>query len=120
MRSLLLALAPALLAACSTNPLPPSASVPTVPEQPQSDGMTATEPAPVHGVTPGHKCMAQGTDAFIGQTASDETGSAILKASNAAVLRWAPPGVMLTMDYREDRVTIWLDAARKITKIRCG
>jgi len=27
---------------------------------------------------------------------------------------------MLTMDYREDRVTIWLDQANKITKIRCG
>jgi hypothetical protein len=27
---------------------------------------------------------------------------------------------MLTMDYREDRVTIWLDPARKITRIRCG
>jgi len=27
---------------------------------------------------------------------------------------------MLTMDYREDRVTIWVDEAKKITKIRCG
>jgi len=25
-----------------------------------------------------------------------------------------------TMDYREDRVTVWLDSAKKITKIRCG
>jgi hypothetical protein len=119
MRSLLIALAPALLVACSTNP-PPPASIPAPPQQPQFDGIAPTDPTPIHGVTPGHKCMAQGTDAFIGQTASDETGSAILKASNSAVLRWAPPGVMLTMDYREDRVTIWLDAARKITKIRCG
>jgi hypothetical protein len=36
------------------------------------------------------------------------------------VLRWAPPGIMLTMDFRADRVTVWLDAADKITKIRCG
>jgi len=28
--------------------------------------------------------------------------------------------VMLTMDFRADRVTVWLDAANKITKIRCG
>jgi hypothetical protein len=119
MRSLLIALVPALLVACSTNP-PPPASIPAPPEQPQSDGTASPQPTPIHGVTPGHKCTAQGTDTFIGQTASDETGSAILKASNAAVLRWAPPGVMLTMDYREDRVTVWLDAAKKITKIRCG
>jgi hypothetical protein len=64
--------------------------------------------------------MTDGTDQFIGQEGTEATGNAILKASNAAVLRWAPQGVMLTMDYREDRVTIWLDPARKITKIRCG
>jgi len=49
-----------------------------------------------------------------------ETGGAIMHASHAAVLRWAPPGVMLTMDFREDRVTVWLDPAGKITQIRCG
>jgi len=27
---------------------------------------------------------------------------------------------MLTMDYRADRVTVWLDPANKITKLRCG
>jgi hypothetical protein len=57
---------------------------------------------------------------FVGQPGNIETGSAILRASNAAVLRWAPPGTMLTMDYREDRVTIYLDRDRKVTRIRCG
>jgi hypothetical protein len=27
---------------------------------------------------------------------------------------------MLTMDYRADRVTVWLDSSDSITKIRCG
>jgi hypothetical protein len=36
------------------------------------------------------------------------------------VLRWAPVGVMLTMDYREDRVTVHLGPDRKITVIKCG
>jgi peptidase inhibitor I78 family protein len=84
-------------------------------------GACTTAPAatPVHGVTPGHKCRTEGTDRFIGQTAS-EIGAAILRVSHAAVLRWAPPGVMLTMDYREDRVTVHLDAANKVTEINCG
>jgi hypothetical protein len=99
MRNLLM-LAPAALAACSTAPAPAD--------------------TPVHGVTPGHKCDSAGTDQFIGQTGTSETGAAIKRVSHAAVLRWAPPGVMLTMDFREDRVTVWLDAANKITKIRCG
>ena len=97
MRSLVL-LSPALLAACATAP-------------------AAT---PIHGVTPGHKCETAGTDQFIGQTATSEAGVAIMRASHAAVLRWSPPGVMLTMDYREDRVTVWLDSSRKITRIKCG
>jgi hypothetical protein len=91
-------LAPALFAACSTAPAP----------------------IPVHGATPGHKCEALGTDQFIGKKGTTETGAAIHKVSHAAVLRWAPPGVMLTMDYRADRVTVWLDPSNTITQIKCG
>ncbi len=94
----LLLVAPLLLAACSTAPADP----------------------PIHGVTPGHKCRLEGTERFIGQPADSATGAAIRNVSRAAVLRWAPPGVMLTMDYREDRVTVWLDPARKVTQIKCG
>ena len=93
-----MAVAPALLAACSTAPAQ----------------------IPVHGETPGHTCKVEGTERFVGQTRSDAVGNAIQRASNAAVLRWAPPGVMLTMDYRADRVTVWLDPANNITQIKCG
>jgi hypothetical protein len=90
---------PALLAACASTAPPNS--------------------IPVHGVTPGHKCDAKATDGFIGRTGS-ANGAAIKRATKAAVLRWAPPNTMLTMDYREDRVTVWLDENKKITKVRCG
>ena len=94
----ILVLVPALLSACSTAPAQPV----------------------VHGQTPGHTCGEEGTTQFVGQIKSDALGAEIKRVSNAAVLRWAPPGVMLTMDFREDRVTVWLDAAGKITKVRCG
>ena len=97
MRKMLI-LAPALLAACSTAPAQ----------------------TPVHGVTPGHKCGTAGTAAFIGKQGTSETGAAIMRVTHAAVLRWAPPGVMLTMDFREDRVTVHLGPDRKITAIKCG
>lgn len=90
--------APALLAACATAP-------------------AAT---PIHGETPGHTCQTAGTDQYIGQSGTSETGAAIQRTSHAAVLRWAPPGYMLTMDFRADRVTIYLDDHYKITKINCG
>jgi hypothetical protein len=75
---------------------------------------------PVRGVTPGYKCRTNGTDIFLAQVGSRATGAAIKRTTKAAVLRWSPPNTMLTMDYREDRVTVWLDKNKKITKIRCG
>jgi hypothetical protein len=96
----LLVVFPVLLGACSTAPAPAE--------------------TPVHGETPGHTCTQDGTDQFVGQARSDAVGAQIKQVSHAAVLRWAPPGVMLTMDFRADRVTVWLGEANKITRIRCG
>jgi hypothetical protein len=75
---------------------------------------------PVHGVTPGHKCQVAGIERFVGHGATAELGEAIMRETHAAVLRWAPPGVMLTMDYREDRVTVRLGPDHKVTAINCG
>jgi hypothetical protein len=103
MRNMLL-LVPPLLVACAAAPARPVA-----PDQPV-----------VHGETPGHTCTTEGTDRFIGQTGTRETGSAIKAFTHAAILRWAPPGYMLSMDFRADRVNIWLDDQHKITKVSCG
>jgi len=75
---------------------------------------------PVHGVTPGHKCEAAGTGPFIGQAATSALAAAIMRETHSAVIRWAPPGVMLTMDFREDRVTVRIGPDRKVTAINCG
>lgn len=106
MRKILL-LAPALLAACTTGSFPP-------------ESPTGAQSTPIHGVTPGHKCEAAGTGRFVGQTGNSETGALIMRATHAAVLRWAPRGYMLTMDYREDRVTVHLGPDYKVTEIKCG
>ncbi len=81
---------------------------------------TAPAALPIHGVTPMHKCRAEGTSQFIGKLGTSVSGAAIKRVSHAAVLRWAPPGVMLTMDYREDRVTVHLGPDHRITQIKCG
>ena len=78
------------------------------------------QPTPIHGETPGHTCRTGGTTKFIGRSGTRATGAAIKRASKAAVLRWAPPGYALTMDYRADRVTVYLGADKKVTKISCG
>jgi hypothetical protein len=80
----------------------------------------ATTPPVVHGQTPGYTCDAEGTARFIGQSGSSETGAAIMRATHSAVLRWAPPGVMLTMDFSPSRVTVRLGPDGKITAVNCG
>jgi hypothetical protein len=75
---------------------------------------------PVHGETPGHTCRTTGTDRFIGKPGTKMMGAVIKDVTNAAVLRWAPPGIMLTMDFRADRVNVYVDSRKKITKINCG
>ena len=67
-----------------------------------------------------HTCNAAGMDRFVGLPGSSETGAAILQATHSAELRWAPPGYMLTMDYREDRVTVRLGPDRRVTALNCG
>lgn len=83
--------------------------------------MTAcvTQP-PVHTEAPGAICNAAGTDSFIGQAGSSETGAAILRATHSATLRWAPPGIMLTMDFSPSRVTVRLGPDGRVTAISCG
>jgi hypothetical protein len=97
MRNVIL-VAGALVAACSTVP---------------------TE-SNVHGTVPGRICNAAGTDSFVGQPGDSETGAAIMKATHSAVLRWAPPGYMLTMDFSASRVTVRLGPDYKVIAINCG
>ena len=65
-------------------------------------------------------CNADGGKQFVGQLATNEIGAAILAATNSRVLRWAPPGAMLTMDYSPNRVTVRLGSDQKITELNCG
>jgi hypothetical protein len=80
----------------------------------------AAAQAPIHGVTAGHKCGSVAPSSFVGEPATSELGSAILTATHAAVLRWAPPGVMLTMEYREDRVTVRIGQDGRVAAVNCG
>ena len=82
-------------------------------------GCAAAQPR-IHGVTAGHKCRPVTPGSFVGEPAASQLGSAILTATHAAVLRWAPPGVMLTMDYREDRVTVRIGDDGLVAAVNCG
>lgn len=65
-------------------------------------------------------CDLGASKSFIGQPGTNETGAAILRATRSALLRWAPPGGVLTMDFRIDRATVHLGPDGKITAIDCS
>lgn len=77
-------------------------------------------PVPSPIADSGHTCRPRGTDRFIGKVGSPMMGSAIKTVTHAAILRWGRPGVMLTMDYREDRVTVYVNPKGRIVRINCG
>lgn len=75
---------------------------------------------PERGVTPGHMCDADGLEAFIGQSASRETGANALDKSGAKILHWIAPRSAVSMDFRQDRLNIEYDDAMIITRVNCG
>jgi Peptidase inhibitor I78 family len=83
--------------------------------------MAAQEPEPpVRGETPGYTCRDEQLGGFVGREATSEVGSEMLQLSGARTLRWVAKGRMVTMDYRADRLTVWLDAQNRIERLNCG
>ena len=70
--------------------------------------------------SPQATCRNEALSQFTGQPASQELGARMLAASGARVLRWVPRGGVVTMDYREDRITVQLDGSNRVEGARCG
>lgn len=82
-----------------------------------ADGQDARGTPPVAGKG---ACDNAKLDGFVGQRATAELGAQMLAASGARTLRWAAPGMALTMDFREDRLTVAYDVEMAIQSARCG
>lgn len=94
-----LALLPLLVAAC--------ASVPPEGNGSEGDGSTTScSPAPLQSL--------------VGQPATSELGAEAMRLSGARQLRWIRPGDAVTMDYREDRLNVRLDAENRVEEFNCG
>jgi Peptidase inhibitor I78 family len=72
---------------------------------------------PVRG---GGQCDASKAQGLVGKARSSKLGADALRLTGAATLRWIKPGTMVTMDYREDRLNLHLDAHGQVTKVNCG
>ena len=92
-----------MLMAMGCTPLPPA-----------GDG---GEEIPVAG---GGRCDASRVQNLVGRQATTELGTEARDRSGASRIRWIRPGDVVTMDYREDRLNIHLDAQGRIARIVCG
>lgn len=93
-----------MLAACAATTAPLDPDLGDLPERPAPMG----------------DCDVGGAQDAIGQRATGELGSDLLVRSGARVLRWGPPGMAFTMDYRQDRLNVVYDHDYAITAVRCG
>ena len=80
----------------------------------------AADPTPVHGVTPGYICSNTNLQQFVGQTQSADLEAQLLRVSGAKTVRWVPQGTAVTMEFRSDRLTVFLDAQNKVERLSCS
>ncbi|MEP7315971.1 MAG: I78 family peptidase inhibitor [Sphingomicrobium sp.] len=80
---------------------------------------TTADAVPVNANV-GVMCTADQVGEFSGQQATQDVAERIQKATGARTFRWLPKGMMVTMEYRADRVNVVLDATNKIESVRCG
>ena len=75
---------------------------------------------PQSGARASGSCDAAGAQSLIGQAATSRLASDALSRTGAKTVRWIRPGQAVTMDFREDRLNIELDAGNRIVRISCG
>ena len=97
---MLIAFAAPLLAACAT--------------------ASAQSPYPNRSSAEKFECRNTALEQFVGQAPTAEVATTILRASGAKHLRWVAHGMVVTMEYRSDRVTVALDQQSRISRVSCG
>jgi hypothetical protein len=75
------------------------------------------EQVPVRGAG---SCDASKAQGLVGKVRSKKLDGDALRLSGARILRWIKPGTMVTMDFRQDRLNLHLDAKDKIIRVACG
>ena len=78
-------------------------------------GACATLPAESRGV-----CNVEGLGDLVGREATTELGAEAMRRSGSARLRWIQPGDVITMDYSESRLNIYLDSRNRVDRFICG
>lgn len=119
----LAALLPLVLAACAPDAGDADTRMPDATEAPAADAAPAGDfpAADVDAAQPATvPCNADAVQSLVGQASSDAVIEQARADSGASSVRALKPGDAATMDYREDRLNIELDADGVIQSLRCG
>ena len=81
---------------------------------------TAADTSPPPVAEGPHECRPDALEAFTGKTADEATIKKLVADSGARNTRVVKPGMAVTMDFRQDRVTVQVDAQNRIERASCG
>ena len=70
--------------------------------------------------TGGGTCSNDGLQQYVGQPATADLGAQVLATSGARTLQWVASGMMVTMEFRADRVRVYLDEQNRVERLSCG
>jgi hypothetical protein len=74
---------------------------------------------PVHGAS-AYVCRGEGLGRFVGQPATQALGAEMLRVSGARIIRWVAHGMMITMEFSPERLTVHLTPDNRIASASCG
>jgi hypothetical protein len=65
-------------------------------------------------------CNADALGDLVGKRASDARADVMQTRSGARTLRWIAPNTSVTMDFRTDRLNVYVDAKGRIERFTCA
>lgn len=81
----------------------------------------ACTPVEMRGEAPATTaCRTGGLSTWLGKRASDVRAEEMTAASGARTLRWIAPNTAVTMDFRPDRLNVYVDDKGVIGRFSCA
>lgn len=111
------------LAACATPDDDATPADATAPEAPAESAPVANEPAPASTAAAPpmmESCNADAAKDAVGKQATDAVIEQARVAAGAKVARALRPDMMITMEYRGDRLNLRTDVDGKVVGVSCG
>ena len=105
---------PFALACCAAFALAACSSAPRDDASTPAPAATTTPPAAMQG------CNADAAQDAVGKTANDEVIEQARQASGATVARALRPDMVITMEYRADRLNLRTNTDNVVVSVGCG